>query len=273
MYTAGTYKDVPVYNQVGKVLHPAGSKFKVLAYSKLAEKVYRAGKTITVPYYALYASVVYAPGGSVNRYKAAPSGTYYKSAGTAEAYQGNGAAGNLRGNAISGTNQGGKVGTQYYRKDNYGESYGKMSKVINSLYFGGSAYTHYDGTGSYVVGRGSKVTHYLRETYAATDLFVVDGDKTYKLLGAAVNGAGGTSLYTRDTAKDEQYVAIGAEVTNVYERDEDGDYDVTPVHPAVSYSQTFIKSGETERLYSMGRKCTFTPAEVITQEVTALISK
>lgn len=273
IFTAGTYKDVPVYKQVDKVLHPAGSKFKVLAYSKLAEKVFKAGETITVPHYAAYASVVYAPGGAINGYKAAPGGTYYKSAGTAEAYQGNGAEGYLRGDAIIGTNQGSKVQTQYYRKDSYGENYGKMSKVIGAMYWGGSSYTYYKGNGGYVVGRGSKVTHNLREPYAAAGLFVVDEGKMYNLLGAAVNGTSGTTLYTRDAANDEQYTAIGAEVANVYERDEDGDYDVTPVHPAVSYSQAFIKSGDTERLYTMGKKCTFTPAKVVTQEVTTLVSK
>lgn len=270
MYTGGSYKDIHHYTQIGKTLYPAGNKFKVLAYSKLAEKVYKAGSEVTVPHYDAYSTPVYTAGNiiTVNDYTAASG--YYQSAGRATAYKGDGASGYLRGSETTVTKQGQQVtATHYYSTDASGSVYKKVKEVGSIRYYGGANRTLYSGDGGYVTGRGTEVTHYLRAVYPSTGLFTKSGQTEYTLLGTLVNGTDGKVLYTHDSSKDTKHTTIGAEVT-AYERDEDGDYEVTPISPTVSYSKTFTESEDTERLYALGKKCTFTPAEVKTQEVTTL---
>lgn len=271
MYTGGSYKDIHRYTQISKILYPAGNKFKVLAYSKLAEKVYKAGSEVTVPHYDAYSTPVYTKGNTitVNNYAAAEA-QYYISAGSATAYKGDGASGYLRGSKTTVTKQGQQVtATHYYSTEASGSVYKKVKEVGRNRYYDGSNLTLYSGDGGYVTGRGTEVTHYLRAVYPSTGLFTKSGQTEYTLLGTLVNGTDGKALYTHDSSKDTKHTAIGAEVT-AYERDEDGDYEVTPISPTVSYSKTFTESEDTERLYALGKKCTFTPAEVKTQEVTTL---
>ena len=271
MYTGGSYTDIHRYTQIGKTLYPAGNKFKVLAYSKLAEKVYKAGSEVTVPHYDAYSTPVYTKGNviTVNNYAAAES-QYYKSAGSTTAYKGDGASGYLRGSKTTVTKQGQQVMTiHYYSTEASGSDYKKVKQVGSVRYYSGADRTLYSGDGGYVTGRGTEVTHYLRAAYPSTGLFTKSGQTNYTLLGTLVNGADGKVLYTHDAAKDVKHITIGAEVT-AYERDEDSDYEVTPISPTVSYSKTFTESEDTERLYALGKKCTFTPAEVKTQEVTTL---
>ena len=270
VYTGGSYKDIHHYTQIGKTLYPAGNKFKVLAYSKLAEKVYKAGSPITLPGYIAYTDGLYLSGSTitVNNYTAASG--YYKSAGSTKAYLGDGVSGNLAGTKVKGTNQGNRVTTELYRTSNASTAvYEKVIRHTSYKYYGGTAYILYKNDGDYVTGRGTEVTHLLREAYPTAGLYTHSGQTNYTLLGTLVNGDGGTTLYTRDANLDTKYTTIGTEVT-AYERDEDGDYEVTPISPTVSYSKTFTESEDTERLYALGKKCTFTPAEVKTQEVTTL---
>lgn len=270
VYTGGSYKDIHRYTQIGKTLYPAGNKFTVLAYSKLAEKVYKAGSQVTLPGYVVYTGELYLPGSTITVNDYASASGYYKSAGSTTAYLGDGASGNLAGTKVTGTNQGNQVTTDLYRTSTASNaSYEKVIRHTSYKYYGGNAYTLYKNDGSYVVGRGTQVTHLLREAYPTTGLYTYSGQSQYTLLGTLVNGSGGTTFYTRDAEKDTKHTTIGAEVT-AYERDEDGDYEVTPISPTVSYSKTFTESEDTERLYALGKKCTFTPAEVKTQEVTTL---
>lgn len=271
MYTAGAYKDVYDYTQLNKTLYPAGTKFKVLAYSKLAEKVYRAGESISVPHYEVYTTPVYTDGEplTVNNYTLNNS-DYYKADGTETLYLGNGSAGYLIGANVDAKLRGSKVGvTLYYYHATLGSTYTKMYKYQNPLYTSGGDATYYNKSNTYVTGRGnSKVVNKRKTSPSAVYVYV--SQSSYDLRGTLVNGENGIQLYSHDETKDKQYTAIGSEFTNVYERDEDGDYEVTPVNPSSKYTGLYQRDDNPTRMYELGEKCVFTPAEVKTQDVTTL---
>lgn len=247
IYTAGDSKDIYTYTQVGTKLYTAGTKFKVLAYSMLAEKVYRAGSNVTIPGYAEYGTQVYTAGTPVKRTNYTESTDYYESAGTTSLYAGDGTAGYLRGNQTS---------TEYYYINAVmGKNYGKMSKTSTNLYL---------GNGSYIYGRGTKKTCYLRKENHATGVFVKGSSTTITPIGSCVNPPQGTKLFVRDTSKDTTVTPIGAEFKNVYERDEDGDYDVTPV--LRERTGLYERSEDYTTVRIVGDECTLELAEVTTQK-------
>lgn len=270
VYTAGSYKDVYTYTQVNKTLYAAGSKFNVLAYSKLAEKVYRKGNSVTIPYYNLYTTAVYLDGGTMTLDDFVESSSYYESDGADTMYYGNGSYVRDRGDAMSGTNLGMKIGITLYRTSTDSDaSYKKVKEYFNEKYLKGTDYSGYKGgtTAGYLRG-GSKACYFRKAT--AAKVFVKSGQSTYNIRGDQVNPSGGTQLYTHDAAKDKAYDVIGAEVTGVYERDEDGDYEVTPINPNAAFPKTFTQSDDYARMYELGKKCTLEPATVVTQEVVVL---
>lgn len=271
VYTAGDYKDVYDYTQLNKTLYSAGTKFKVLAYSKLAEKVYRAGGSVSVPGYKQYGTALYTAGTSltVNNYTLNNS-DYYKADGEETLYLGNGSAGYLVGASVTAKLRGSEVGVNlYYIHSTQGSTYTKMVKYDTTLYTSGGDTTYYNRSNTYVTGRGNSKIVNKRNT-SPSAVYVYVSQSSYNLRGTLVNGENGIQLYSRDTAQDKSYTSIGSEFTNVYERDEDGDYEVTPVNPNSKYTGLYQKDDNPTRMYALGTKCEFIPAEVKTQEVTTL---
>lgn len=271
VYTAGDYKDVYDYTQLNKTLYSAGTKFKVLAYSKLAEKVYRAGTPISVPHYKVYETPVYTDGGTLNVNNfALNNSNYYEANGEETLYVGNGSSGYLVGTSVTAKLRASKVGTPlYYIHATQGSTYTKMVKYTTDVYTSGGDETYYNKSNVYVTGRGdSKVVNKRKTSPSAVYVYV--NQSSYNLRGALANGTDGVRLYLRDATQDKSYTAIGSEFTNVYERDEDGDYEVTPVNPNSKYTGLYQKDDNPTRMYALGKKCEFIPAEVKTQEVTTL---
>lgn len=266
VFLSGDSVDVYDYTALsGYYYKAAANKEKVLGYSKLAEKVYKSGGTRFIPAYSAYDTTVYTAGTKRTITNYTKSTEYYKGAGSKILYPGNGGYIVGRGDEISGTKQGTQMQVQYYYSSIYGSDYGKMQERTNPLYAGGAAYSGYAGNGSTGYLRGTGSTYYLRESTHG-DVYVVSSTENITPVGTKIT----TQLYTRDTSRDITVNLQGAEYPNVYERDEDSDYEYLPVDASTKVSGLYQKSDSYSTIKKVGQKVTFAPAEVKTQEITAL---
>ena len=268
VFLSGDSVDVYDYTALsGYYYKAADNKEKVLGYSKLAEKVYRSGGTRFIPAYSAYDTTVYTAGTKRTITNYTKSTAYYRGAGSATLYPGDGGYIVGRGNPISGTKQGTQMSVQYYYSSTYGSNYGKMTKRQNPLYAGGAGYSGYAGDGSAGYLRGTGSTYYLREATHG-DVYVVSSTEDIVPVGTKIT----TQLYTRDTSRDITVNLQGTEYPNVYERDEDSDYEYLSVNASTKVSGLYQKSDSYSTIRKVGQKVVFTPAEVKTQVITALIN-
>lgn len=271
VYLAGEKITVSGYSPNTSDLYLAGAQKTIPGYVAFGSDVYLAGDTITVPGYTQVSTNLYNAGSSVTKIGSQPNVTLYKrdsdydssfyAIGTSHSsgryHEDSSTTVVQRGSSVSVTPRGNKVVSTLYVSNSSG-TYKNVSTASGPFYYSGTEKTYYSG-GSSVYKEASALqaipydgTLYEKGSSQTIPGYTAFGSPVY-LAGDSVTAIGdkySSTLYTRNTANDQDYTTIGSQPNvALYKRDSDYDQSFTAIGSKVT-SPLYWRDTDQDREYT-----------------------